>query len=292
MNKSQVVTLIIVAAFVALLVGINSIEPSRVSDRQRQEAAEAAAQIAEAEAAEGKQEATLEHAIKSQVNLASGGGDSGPSAAMPESMDPYQVEFTCSNGTFVAEIHPEWAPIGAEQFRKIIEAGIYNDARFFRVVPGFVVQWGIPGDPEMAAAWGNRTIKGEPVKTSNVRGTITYAMLSGNMDSRTTQVYINLVDNTERLDHLGFAPIGKVVKGMEVVDAINSEYGQDPDQSRIESRGNAYLKEYFPKLDFIQQAVILGHVAVPGDAAPAEAAPQEAAPEAETSETPGSNDAL
>jgi cyclophilin family peptidyl-prolyl cis-trans isomerase len=266
-NKSQIVTLIVVAAFIALLVGINTIEPSRVSERQKQEAAEAAAQIAEAEAAGARQDVSLENSIKSQVKLAQEQAQAGPSSSVSESMDPYQVEFTCSNGTFVVEIYPEWAPIGAEQFRKIIEAGVYNEARFFRVVPGFVVQWGIPGDPELAGAWGNRTIKGEPIKTSNVRGTLTYAMLSGNLDSRTSQVYINLVDNTERLDHLGFAPIGKVVQGMDVVDAINAEYGQEPDQSMIETRGNAYLKEYFPRLDFIKQGVILGHVATPGEGA-------------------------
>lgn len=254
MNKSQLVTLIIVAVFVALLVGINSIEPSRVSARQQQEAAKAAAQIAEAEAAEAKTHAATQELSAEQMQMAQ---QPGPSADTPASMDPYQVEFICSNGSFVLEIHPEWAPIGAEQFRKIIEAGIYNEARFFRVVPEFVVQWGIPGDPELAKTWGERTIKGEPVKTKNERGTITYAMLSNNLDSRTTQVYINLVDNTRRLDHLGFAPIGKVVKGMEVIDAINAEYGQDPDQSMIESRGNAYLKEYFPKLDYIKEAKFL-----------------------------------
>ena len=114
MNKSQLVTLIIVAAFVALLVGINSVEPSRVSARQQQEAAEAAAQIAEAEAAEAKTNAATQELSAEQMQVAQ---QPAPSADVPASMDPYQVEFTCSNGTFVIEVHPEWAPIGAEQLR-------------------------------------------------------------------------------------------------------------------------------------------------------------------------------
>lgn len=256
MKKSQVVTALIILMFIGLFVGINTIEPSRVSEQQKAESLAAQQQIAEAEAAEARarQEAREKLAQESQEPAEPAG-------------DPFQVEFQCSNGTFVIEVYPEWAPIGAARFREIIEAGLYNEARFFRVVPGFVVQWGIPGDPELAKEWSNKTIKSDPVKGDNVAGTITYAMLSGNLDSRTTQVYINLGDNSgntpgrPNLDSMGFAPFGKVIKGMDVVEKINAEYGEDPDQSMIETRGNAYLKEYFPKLDYIRSAKILGSVA-------------------------------
>jgi cyclophilin family peptidyl-prolyl cis-trans isomerase len=246
-KKSQVVTALIVVAFIGILIGINSVEPSRVSEQQMEESLEAQRQIEEAEKVETSVSERLAQAARSAESATS----------EPESTEPFQVAFECSNGTFVIEVYPEWAPIGAARFREVVEAGIWDEARFFRVLPGFVVQWGIPGDPELAKEWGEKTIKGEPVKTSNDRGTITYAMLSGDLDSRTTQVYVNLVDNAQRLDHLGFAPFGKVISGMEVVDAINSEYKQEPDQSLIESRGNAYLKEYFPNLDYIKHARII-----------------------------------
>ena len=251
MKKSQIVTAIIVVAFVGLLIGINSIEPKRVSEAQEQESLQAQQQIQEAEAAE--------QSAREQVAAA----DEGPETPTLESNEPFQVEFECSNGTFVLEIYPEWAPYGAARFHEVIEAGIYNEARFFRVMDDFVVQWGIPGDPEVAKAWDARTIKGEPVKADKSAGKITYAMLSGNLDSRTTQVYINLADNSgntpgrPNLDAMGFSPFGKVIKGMDVVQSINSEYGQEPDQSLIETRGNAYLKEYFPRLDYIKSARII-----------------------------------
>jgi peptidyl-prolyl cis-trans isomerase A (cyclophilin A) len=128
------------------------------------------------------------------------------------------------------------------------------------------VQWGIPGDPEKTAEWDKRTLMDEPVKTSNVRGTLTYAK-SQAPNSRSNQVFINYGDNSN-LDELGFSPIGKVVKGMDVVEKINSQYGQEPDQSQIESRGNAYLKEEYPKLDYIKEAKMLGAVATAAADAP------------------------
>ncbi len=276
MKKNQIITLVVVAAFVGLLFFINRHEPTRVSEEQAKAAAEAQKLLEQADGE--KADLTFKDAIRKRgEGLAEAAEAKGREAALAEAMaaaakGPYQVEFQCSNGTFVVEVHPEWAPLAAAQFRTIVESGIYNEARFFRVVPGFVVQWGIPGDPEKAAEWDKRNIADELVKTPNERGTIVYAMVGGQKDTRTSQVYINLADNTQRLDHLGFAPFGKVVKGMEVVEAINAEYGQDPDQDEITSRGNAYLKEYFPKLDYIKEAKILGDVVAPSAAPTQEAA--------------------
>lgn len=183
-------------------------------------------------------------------------------AATPQ-VAPYKVKFETSKGNFVVEVDPALAPLGAKQFKDIIQSGIYNDARFFRVVPGFVVQWGIPGSPKAAEEWEKKTILDEPVKGSNVKGTITYAK-SQAPNSRSSQVFINLGDNTN-LDGMGFSPFGKVVEGMEVVESINSEYGEDPDQFKIAGMGNSYLERQFPNLDYITSATIVDDTA-PADA--------------------------
>lgn len=167
---------------------------------------------------------------------------------------PFQVTFECSNGTFVIEFMPKWAPIGVAHVRETLEAGVYTDARFFRVIPGFMVQFGIAGDPALSATWSDATIQDEPVTQSNTPGMVTYAK-SGAPNSRSTQLFINYGDNA-RLDGMGFAPIGRVVSGMEVVTAINAEYREQPNQNQIQSRGNAYLNEQFPRLDYIKSVTI------------------------------------
>jgi len=244
-NKNQLITGVIILAFVGAFVAINRMEPSRVTDEQLEDAEEVQEQIDEAERAEAE-----------AVAAESGRGEEEEADEPPDLPEPYRVAVEASNGTFVLEIYPEWAPIGAARFREATEAGVYDGARFCRVVPNFVVQWGIPADPQMAAKWSEATIDDEAVKVSNVRGTITFAK-SRAPNSRTTQVFINLVDNTQ-LDGMGFAPFGKVIEGMEVVDGIEAKYGQTPDQQMIQTRGNAYLKEYFPDLDYIVDAEILG----------------------------------
>eukprot|EP00755_Sulcionema_specki_P036507 Sspe_Gene.107088::Locus_85155_Transcript_1_1_Confidence_1.000_Length_814::g.107088::m.107088 len=175
--------------------------------------------------------------------------------------ETFRVKFDVSlakdkKGEFVVEVNPEWAPLGAARFREIIEKNVYDKARFFRVVPGFVVQWGIPGKPSEAAEWREKKIKDDPQdpSISNKRGYLTFA--KSGPDTRTTQVFINLGDN-QNLDSMGFPPIGKVVKGMDVVDAIYSGYGEKPDQGQIQSSGNSYLKKNFPRLSFIRSATIL-----------------------------------
>lgn len=171
----------------------------------------------------------------------------------------YRVDFETSRGTFTVEVNPDWAPKGAERFRELVDAGYYNDCRFFRVVEGFMVQFGMNGDPKVNSEWKSKTIQDDPVTQSNTRGMVTFATAGPN--TRTTQVFINFRDNSF-LDRQGFAPFGKVVEGMEVVDSLYAEYGdgppsgQGPDQSSIASRGNAYLKNTFPDLDYIKKASI------------------------------------
>lgn len=169
--------------------------------------------------------------------------------------ETFQVAFQTSAGNFVVEVNPSWAPLGARRFRELVEAGYFDDNRFFRVVPNFMVQWGLNGDPDVTALWRNRNIPDEPVKQSNARGTITFAK-TDSPNSRTTQLFINFANNS-RLDEMGFSPFGRVVQGMDVVDSINAKYGERPDQGQIQSGGNAYLNEIFPDLDYIKSARIV-----------------------------------
>jgi peptidyl-prolyl cis-trans isomerase A (cyclophilin A) len=176
-----------------------------------------------------------------------------PARPVPES---FRASFETSKGTFIVEVTKSWAPEGAERFYRLLEQKFYDDARFFRVVRNFVVQFGIHGDPAVSARWRNMTIKDDPVKESNLRGMMTFATSGPN--TRTTQVFINLNDNA-RLDQMGFAPFGKVVEGMDVVDRFYNFYGdaQGPNQDLIETQGNTYLESSFPRLDYIKKARIL-----------------------------------
>ena len=169
--------------------------------------------------------------------------------------DEFSVRLETSVGPVVIQVTREWAPIGADRFYNLVRNGFYDEQRFYRVVPGFVVQWGFSGNPELNQAWYRARILDDPVKQSNTRGRITYAK-SDQPNTRTTQLFINLGDNS-RLDGQNFAPFGEVVEGMEVVDAISAEYGQQPSQGQIHGRGNAYLEENFPNLDYIIKAEII-----------------------------------
>ena len=167
--------------------------------------------------------------------------------------ETYKVKFDTSKGPFVVEVHRAWAPTGADHFYSLVKSGFYNDVRFFRVVPNFMVQFGMSGDPKVQAAH-NTTIKDDPPKQSNKRGYVTFAK-TGAPNSRSTQIFINFKDNAF-LDSQGFAPIGQVVSGMDVVDKINAEYREQPNQGEIRANGNAYLMKEFPKLDYVKTATI------------------------------------
>jgi len=167
--------------------------------------------------------------------------------------DTFRVNMELSTGPVILEITRADAPIGADRFYNLVKAKFFDGARFFRVVPGFVVQFGLAANPAMSQAW-SVPIQDDPVKQTNARGALVFAATS-QPNSRTEQLFINLVDNA-RLDQAGFAPFGKVVSGMEAVDKITSQYGEQPDQQAITTQGNAYLEQAFPKLDFIKTATI------------------------------------
>ena len=177
-----------------------------------------------------------------------------PAALHAKAPATFSVQFTTTKGTFVVTVHRAWAPRGADRFYNLVKAGFYNGDEFFRVVKGFVVQFGINGDPKVSSAWQNATIKDDPVKASNTPGTITFADAGPN--TRTTQVFINLGDNAANLDGQGFAPFGKVTKGMSVVDRLYSGYGEAVTnlQGEIATQGNSFLRRRFPKLDRILRA--------------------------------------
>jgi peptidyl-prolyl cis-trans isomerase A (cyclophilin A) len=173
---------------------------------------------------------------------------SGSAIAPPD----FKVKFDTSRGAFVVEVHRDWAPLGVDRFYELVKGGFYDDARFFRIVPGFVVQWGLNKDPRVSAAWREKPIPDDPVRESNRLGYVTFAK-TGLPNSRTTQLFINFVNNTH-LDGMGFAPIGRVTEGMDVVASLYAGYGESPQQNLIESEGNAYLQRDFPKLDYIKTA--------------------------------------
>ena len=167
-----------------------------------------------------------------------------------------RVKLNTTKGDIVIDVHHDWAPIGAEHFLKLVKEGFYEDVKFFRVVPNFMVQVGMNGDPEVHAKWRDQTIQDEPTKKSNEPGMVTFAK-TGAPNSRSTQFFINTGSNGF-LDNQGFAPFGEVVEGMDVVKSINDEYGERPDQMMIIRKGNEYLNEKFPNLDGIKSIEIVG----------------------------------
>lgn len=178
----------------------------------------------------------------------------------PQAPEVFRVRFETSRGPFVVEAQRSWSPAGADRFHNLVRNRFYDDTRFFRVVNRFMVQFGISGDPKVSEAWRERFIRDDQVLHSNERGTVTFA--TSGPDERSTQLFINYADN-RFLDRQGFAPIGRVVEGMEVVDSLFAGYGEGPpmgggpDQGRITDEGNEYLKREFPRLDYITSARIV-----------------------------------
>lgn len=168
----------------------------------------------------------------------------------------FRARFETSQGPFVIEVQREWAPIAADRFYTLVRRGFYDDARFFRVLNGFMAQFGLNGDPKIQGEYALANLLDEPPKQSNLRGFASFAKESS-PNTRYTMVFINDKDNSY-LDADGFAPFGQVVTGMEIVEKLYSGYGRQnvPDQRRIKSEGNAYLTAEYPKLDFIKTARI------------------------------------
>lgn len=187
-----------------------------------------------------------------------------PARLKERAPDTFRVRFDTTKGPFVVEVTRAWAPRGADRFYNLARAGFFDDVTFFRVISGFMVQFGIHGRPEVAAAWQEARIEDDPVKESNRRGTLTFA--TAGPGTRTSQIFINFKDNTF-LDGQGFSPFGRVVEGMNVVDSLHAGYGEGapqgggPDQGRAQAEGNAYFRRDFPKLDHVKTARIEGPAA-------------------------------
>jgi peptidyl-prolyl cis-trans isomerase A (cyclophilin A) len=204
-------------------------------------------------------------ALGAVATLAACGGGAKKSASQSQLLRPqsltakapqrFDATFKTTKGDFTITVHRAWAPRGADRFYNLTKSGFFDGVKFFRVVPGFVVQFGISPDPKVSAAWHDATIADDPVTRHNVRGTVAFA--AAGPDTRTTQVFVNLADNSN-LDAGGFAPIGSVTRGMSVVDRLYSGYGEAPTshQGEMESQGNAWLDKNFPKLDGIETAAV------------------------------------
>ena len=176
-------------------------------------------------------------------------------ASLNETAPPtYTVNLNTSKGLIVIQVHRDWAPIAADRFYNLVKNGFYDEARFFRVVPNFMVQFGMNANPAVTRAWSGTPMKDEPTKQGNKKGYVTFAR-TGAPNSRGTQLFINYKDNNF-LDAQGFAAFGEVTKGMDIAEGINAQYGEKPNQGEITASGNAYLTKEFPKLDYIKTATI------------------------------------
>ena len=168
--------------------------------------------------------------------------------------DTFKVKFETTAGDFVVEFHRDWAPRGADRVYDLVQAKYYDDCRFFRVMRGFMAQFGLNGNPALTRRWADTPIKDDPAVKSNSRGRVTFAAAGPN--SRSTQLFISTGDNS-RLDRMGFAPVGQVISGMDFVDKISDKYGEEPDQNKIRTGGNDYLQGKYPRLDYIKTARII-----------------------------------
>lgn len=203
-------------------------------------------------------------ALLAQTHTSTSKGTAHTSAARPSLLNPasfhakapeeFKAEFVTTKGDIIVDVHRAWAPLGADRFYNLIRGGFFNNAAFFRVVPNFVVQFGLNPNPAVNHAWEKANLKDDPVMQSNSRGMLVFATAGPN--TRTTQLFINLKDN-KFLDGMGFAPFGMVTEGMDVVDKITSQYGERPEQDKITNEGDAYLTKNFPMIDKIKSAKIL-----------------------------------
>ncbi len=280
--KNKVITVVVVAAIMGGILVLNRYEPKRLADAHYEAELKVQKELNGGEEPEKRNPFGISaKAINLSVKKTMENMRIAQSGAQDDSATvggkDYRVTFECSNGEIVLEVTSELAPLGAAQFRKAVEDGVYDGAPFFRVIPGFMAQFGIPGDPEKAGKWDEATIMDDPVKASNTRGTMSFATSGPN--SRTTQLFINFGDNSN-LDDMDFSPFARVIKGMDVVDSIFSGYGPSSnDQDGLKSKGSAYLITKFPKLDFIKKATIqaipAAEVEVEGDSSAEEEKPED-----------------
>jgi peptidyl-prolyl cis-trans isomerase A (cyclophilin A) len=177
-----------------------------------------------------------------------------PSALKERAPDMFQVKFETSKGDVLIDVTRSWAPKGADRFYNLVKNGFYDECKFFRVVPNFIVQIGMHPDPKVSRVWQNARITDDPVTKTNRKGTVVFANAGPN--TRTTQIFINYKANAF-LDNQAFAPFGAVTEGMDIVEGLYAGYGEAPEQGMIRAQGNKYLESKFPKLDFIKQATII-----------------------------------
>jgi len=263
--KRNLVTLLGVIIVIAGIVGVRTAFQQTIkTEAELAEAAETEKKLAEA-AELSKAEAAKEAMAKAgeEKAAATPALDAAASEPTPQpttlegyemipwaetAPEVFRVKFDTTAGPFVVECSTKWSEEGSKRFFELCKTGFFNNSGFFRVVPGFVVQFGLAADPKMTAQYTNKNLRDEPVRKSNQKGKITFA--TGGPNTRTTQLFINYGDNAN-LDSMGFTPFGEVVYGMENVEKINPEYGEQPDQSMIKQEGTAYLKRDFPNLDYI-----------------------------------------
>ena len=274
--KSKLITAGIVLLLLACVTAFNMyVEPNPIRAAQEREREEMLKKVAEEKEARRRafDEEFPENPVEEEGAEAADGGEGmvvaaaapveAPGTPTQEATteaaapDVYRVKFETSKGDVVIEVQKEWAPLGAQRFYDLVRTGFYDGNRFFRVVPGFVVQWGINGDPAHDGRWESPKLMDDPVKQSNTEGFVTFAA-AGQPNTRTTQVFINYGDNSN-LDGMRFAPFGKVVEGLEVAKSFNAQYADQPTSAQhlIRSEGNAWLDKQFPGLDYIKQARIV-----------------------------------
>jgi peptidyl-prolyl cis-trans isomerase A (cyclophilin A) len=247
--------LIFTVLFAAFIAGCSR----KPSDQPVQPETEKAAPPSQAEAPSGKQPEEVAAAPTPSVTPAEAARQRllNPAQLNEKAPETFRAKFTTSKGNFVIEVTRAWAPNGADRFYNLVRNGYYDDCRFFRVISDFMVQFGINGDPSLNQVWNQAQFRDDPVKESNKLGYVTFAM-TGLPNSRTTQIFINYKDNPF-LDAQNFAPFGRVIEGMDVVDSFFNEYEGVPsdNQPQIQARGNAYLNKEFPKLDYVKSAAIM-----------------------------------
>lgn len=258
--KRNVVTFGIVAAIVMGIVGFNMAfekEPITAAQQKASEQAAETIQLAEAAGAEEAAKAAAseqEEAEKPKKDVPRFDDVETTEEWPEEAPDVFKLLVRCSNGDVLMEVHKAWAPIGAAHFYELCKNDFYDEARFFRVIPGFMAQIGLAADPAMTAKWG-KNIKDEPVLQSNTPGMVSFAQ-TNRPNTRSTQIFINTGDN-RRLDGMNFSPFAKVIRGLETVEKINPEYREAPDQGQITRNGNEYLKAKFPRLDYIEDVLLV-----------------------------------